>query len=208
MSRLRETPQALPVRAFPTGAIEQMRRDDWQRLLDAIFDTLQGPLAMDDLVAIITRLLGMQEEQPEPFHNDPNIQPGRWTETRDVLNRLWQAILQLRPRYRVAYLLNPSGGELDVFPWHGIATIRDIGQALALPATQYELLWLALPLTEEERRHAQTLQTSDQQFALLWRFLPLEDTLIAQVLGATRQQVINLRRLARDSLLRQLRVFR
>jgi hypothetical protein len=52
------------------------------------------------------------------------------------------------------------------------------------------------------------MRTPKEQFALLWTFLPLEDSLIAEVLHATRQQVINLRRVARDRLQQQLRAFR
>jgi hypothetical protein len=43
-----------------------------------------------------------------------------------------------------------------------------------------------------------------QEFAKLWNNLPLEDTTIAQNLGVTRQQVINLRKSARERLARRM----
>ena len=65
-------------------------------------------------------------------------EPDDWVETRDLLPQLWQIILQLRPRERCAYLLNPTG-EVGVFPWHGIASIRAIGATLHLTDKQYDI---------------------------------------------------------------------
>jgi hypothetical protein len=45
-------------------------------------------------------------------------------------------------------------------------------------------------------------------FGELWNELPLEDTRIAVILRITRQQVINLRRSARDRLARRLKLTR
>jgi hypothetical protein len=208
VSRLRETPESFVGPRVSGQRLEQMHRNDWQALLDAIFNALPAPLTLDDLVSIVSRLLHVQDENPAPFSPNPLPRPSSWTETRDTLRRLWQAILQLRPRCRVAYLLNPSGGELDVFPWHGIASIPDIGKALGLTEEHYAMLWTALPLDAAARHQAEGLRTPDEKFAMLWNFIPLEDRLIAQLLGASRQQVINLRRLARDSLMQQLQAVR
>lgn len=134
--------------------------------------------------------------------------PERLAETRETLHQLWKAILELPPCYRIAYVLNPTDGELDIFPWYGVASVRDIGMALALTPAQSTQLWQVLPLDDARRQDACAKQSTDGLFATLWTFLPFEDTLIALVLGATRQQVINLRRLARDRLARQLRASR
>ena len=45
----------------------------------------------------------------------------------------------------------------------------------------------------------------EDRFAELWNDLPLEDSAIAQLLGITRQQVINLRKTARERLARRMR---
>jgi hypothetical protein len=200
-------PHSLQMGALLTKPIEQLRREDWQRLLTALFNALRAPLTLDDLVALVTALFGMPDENAVPPPPPPPPGPGNQTAMRETLRRLWQAIVQLRARQRIAYLLNPSGGEIDIFPWHGIASISEIGQSLALTAEQYERLWTALPL-DETVHQGQAQRTPEEKFALLWKFLPLEDTLIAQLLDANRQQVINLRRVARDRLQQQLHVFR
>jgi hypothetical protein len=202
------TPQLLQMDALLTKPIGHLRREDWQRLLTALFKELGAPLTLDDLVALVTALFGLSDENvtPPPPLSPPG--PESQTEMRETLRWLWRAIVQLQPRQRIAYLLNPSGGELDVFPWHGIASISDIGKSLALTAEQYERLWASLPLDESIHHQVQVLRTPEEKFALLWKFLPLEDTLIAQVLHANRQQVINLRRVARDRLQQQLHAFR
>jgi hypothetical protein len=66
---------------------------------------------------------------------------------------------------------------IALLPMTGIASIRQIAEALAMPA---------------------------HEFAKLWNDLPLEDMTIAQQLGITRQQVINLRKSARERLARRM----
>jgi hypothetical protein len=46
-----------------------------------------------------------------------------------------------------------------------------------------------------------------ESFAELWNDLPLEDAKIAELLGLTRQQVINARKSGRERLTRRLRGF-
>ncbi|HUR82071.1 MAG TPA: hypothetical protein VM733_15000, partial [Thermoanaerobaculia bacterium] len=48
-------------------------------------------------------------------------------------------------------------------------------------------------------------EMSGQELAELWNELPLDDLRIAAALGVTRQQVINLRKSARERLRRRLR---
>jgi hypothetical protein len=67
-----------------------------------------------------------------------------------------------------------------VLPLTGIATIREMAAALEMPAAD---------------------------LATLWRDMPLEDARIAERLGLTRQQVINLRKSARLRLGRRMTAF-
>ena len=46
---------------------------------------------------------------------------------------------------------------------------------------------------------------SPESLAELWNRLPLEDTGLAEILDVTRQQVINLRKSARERLARRMR---
>jgi hypothetical protein len=205
LTRLHRASQTLDAETLPAKAVEWFRREDWDRLIHTIFEHLQTPLLFDDLVSLVADWLGIKEETSVPTFSRPFQNTSELIETRQVLRQLWHVILQLRPLERCAYLLNPSGGELEVFPWHGIASIRDIGSALHLTEAQYECLWLKLSMDDALRLEAGALCTPEEKFALLWNFLPLEDQLIAQLLGATQQQVINLRRLARDRMVRLMR---
>ena len=96
--------------------------------------------------------------------------------------------------------MNPPGkGELDVFSSYGIATIEEMSEVVALSEAQYESIWKDLNIPGNLR-----FNSSEEKFAHLWKILPLQDALIAQLLGATRQQVINLRKAACDRLRRRL----
>jgi hypothetical protein len=57
------------------------------------------------------------------------------------------------------------------------------------------------------RQLADVLQISVESFAEVWNDLPLEDAKIAELLGLTRQQVINARKSGRERLARRLKGF-
>jgi RNA polymerase sigma factor (sigma-70 family) len=101
---------------------------------------------------------------------------------RGKLEALWREIHALPSRQAAALLLSlrdEKGQEvISLFPLTGTATLRQIAAAIALPA---------------------------ERFAQLWSRLPLDDRTIADLLGASRQQVINLRKSARERLARRLR---
>lgn len=101
---------------------------------------------------------------------------------RHRLALLWQEIRRLPPRQVAALLLNlrddRGGNAVVLLPLTGIATLREIARALGLAA---------------------------EAFAEMWNRLPLEDAAIAELLGITRQQVINLRKSARERLTRRMR---
>jgi hypothetical protein len=99
------------------------------------------------------------------------------------LERLWSEILELPPRQRAALLLNlrddEGRGMIELWPQTGIAPMADLARAL--------------DMTEHALRE-------------LWPTLPRDDQWIAEQLGVTRRQVINLRKCARERLARRLRV--
>jgi RNA polymerase sigma factor (sigma-70 family) len=102
---------------------------------------------------------------------------------RDHLERLWNEIRELPPRQRAALLLNlrddEGRGMIELWPQTGIAPMAELARAL--------------DLTEGALRE-------------LWPTLPRDDQWIAERLGVTRRQVINLRKCARERLARRLRV--
>lgn len=192
----------------PSGKLRQLpddekflaliRRPDaeWQGaklkdLLAAIFDYAGGPVAFDDLVSVVAALLRVKDEPPtstEEAAGGVEIASGEdvaWrVEKRIFLERLWQEVRELPRGQRAALLLNlreaDGRGCLALFPATGVATLRQIADALELPA---------------------------ERFAELWPQLPLDDATIAGLLELTRQQVINLRKSARERLARRLKGF-
>jgi hypothetical protein len=193
--------------------VERMTPADWDSLFDSIFETLGAPAPLDELVNALAPLVGSvdaveaekkqeDEGQRDVLADAPSreLSPEDRLRVRLQLQRLWIEILQLKPRQRVAYLLNPTEGEIEVFPDNGIATIVEIGRSLALSNEQFDLLSKELPL--------ELPRTYDEKFAKLWNGLPLSDKLIARLLDATGQQVINLRKVARERLGKQMKNFR
>jgi hypothetical protein len=57
------------------------------------------------------------------------------------------------------------------------------------------------------RQLAAALEMSAESLAETWNELPMEDSRIAELLGLTRQQVINARKSGRERLARRLKGF-
>lgn len=162
--------------------------------LAALFEHLGGPVEFDEMVGALASLLGVRDQPFEslPEHEDVNAfpptagdsNPAWQIEKRIFLQRLWAELQQLPPNQRAALLLNlkDSGGFgcITLFPATGVATLRQLADALAMSA---------------------------DDFARLWNELPLEDARIAELLGLTRQQVINARKSGRERLARRLKGF-
>src|SRR5262249_10299037 len=98
------------------------------------------------------------------------------------LRALWDEIRRLPLRQRIALLFNlrddKGRGAIGLFPLLNVASIQMIAETLEMPV---------------------------EELARLWNRLTLEDALIAERLGATRQQVINLRKAARQRLAKRTR---
>jgi hypothetical protein len=187
--------------------VDEMGPRDWEAPLRAIFDALQAPAALGDLVAMLAgRAIAAVEQDTELIEmGDPRPTPEHQAGVQELLEAVWQALLEIQVRWRRAFLLNPPRGfEVDVFPANGIADIEEIGAALGIVDREYEILWNALALAAAERQEAAGL-AGPRRFAVLWRYLPLRDAVIALILGKDAQYVINLRRLARDELAERLR---
>lgn len=123
------------------------------------------------------------EDRPLPG-DPPDPEPSAATrvEERSSLHQLWREIRLLPARQALALLLNlrdeGRGNAIVLLPLTGVASLREIARAVGL---------------EPER------------LAELWPRLPLDDATIAEILGTSRQQVINLRKAARERLSRRLR---
>ena len=155
-------------------------------LLGRIFAAFGGPLPFDELVGIVAYFWGVDDPPAAPETSAREVQsndfdPGMRMELRQWLAQLWTEIRELPRSQRVALLLNLRAGDaapaVTLLPVTGVASIRTIGETLELPP---------------------------EAFAGLWNSLPLDDLAIATMLGVTRQQVINLRKSARERLVRRI----
>jgi hypothetical protein len=175
---------------------QQDERNDLAALVGAIFRKVGGPVELDGLVTVVAALWGIREpgdskasasnENADPLGLLPS--PGVDAETviiqRSKLAGLWKEMCELPVRQRCALLLNlrdeSGNGVIETLPYSGvaIASIRQVAAALEMPASE---------------------------LAALWNLLPLDDVTIAHRLGITRQQVINLRKCARERLGRRLK---
>jgi RNA polymerase sigma factor (sigma-70 family) len=186
-------PHAL-ARAGLTSVAAQ--RKNLPEMVATIFNCIAAPVEMDDLVNVVADLCGIKDQQERrlPVEDeqegarfielvpDPRSGVASEVELRIYLQRLWSEICQLPPRQRAALLLNLSDAEgrdvIALLPITGIATPRQIAETVEMPP---------------------------EQFAALWNDLPMDDATIARHLAVTRQQVINLRKSARQRLARRMR---
>lgn len=168
--------------------------DELADLLEAIFGRVGGPARLEELTGLVAELLGVSdrggaahpEELPdaEALRGDGAAADADFAvelERRSYLRRLWAEITQLPRMQRAALLLNlrdAQEGVIALLPLAGVATIRQIAEQVGLPP---------------------------EEFASLWGRLPLEDRAVAELLGVTRQQVINLRKAARARLGRRMK---
>jgi len=158
-------------------------------LIASIHTLLGNARGWVEIGVLITALFdgaSMQDPVFTPAENvdlpaPPAPDPAGGDDWRGALERAWREIAILPPRQRAALLLHlreeDGGSGLARLVLAGIATLATLAEALELtPAA----------------------------LADLWPSLPLDDVRIAQRLGATRQQVINLRKSARARLSRRL----
>lgn len=171
-------------------AATDVSKAELAELLQAVFRHAGAPVRLDDLLSVVAVLQGVRdrvnvsrdERDSDGREGEIDVSPGFATEVerRSYLRRLWEEISQLPPLQRAALLLNlrdAHEGLIALLPLAGVATVRQIADAVGIP---------------------------DEKFAGLWNDLPLEDAAIARLLGVTRQQVINLRKAARARLRRRM----
>jgi hypothetical protein len=185
-------------------------------MMEAIFAWVDSPIELDDLVMIIFDLKGLAKNVIVSIDHEgegrlakklaalnlpQDLEEERRADLEKYLQCLWAGIVNLKSKeQRIAYLLNFDGAGygLKLFQMFGVARLRRIGEALNLSDEHFAYLWSQFG--EEARRVAEGLEDYDRKFALLWGSLPVEDKIIAGMLGIKRQRVINLRRKARGHL--------
>ena len=187
---LRNNPSEFKETAL-AGDLWRMSTSD---MMAAIFAWVETPVKLNDLIYVIADLWGIRdqpasnqsrEEGRDSQHDRfaaTQISFATEIEQRVFLQRVWAEVAQLPRPQRCALLLNltesPGHGVIALLPILGIASVREI---------------------------AETLGFTQEQLAEIWNSLPLNDEAIASHLGVTRQQVINLRKSARERLVRRLK---
>ncbi|MEW6209302.1 MAG: hypothetical protein AB1631_13105 [Acidobacteriota bacterium] len=174
---------------FATRALDRLNP---AHVVSAVFDLADAPIEIDELVGLMAEVWGVRDAPPQSVSeaaglarvNQLSSDGQRLDEVFDHrarLRRVWEEILQLPIRQRAALLLNlrdeQGGAAIALLPLLRLASIDEI---------------------------AAVLEISAEEMAEVWNELPLEDAAIASRLGATRQQVINLRKCARSRLARRL----
>jgi hypothetical protein len=174
------------------GCLAASERTDIQKTALAVLNLFGRPVELDDLVGIVAEVAGVKDLPSAPIMNVRGQRADVASEARGgfdnavecrlYLEKLWQEIAGLPPRQRVALLLNlkdPEGENgLELFSLTGVANLAKIAQAVEMGAAE---------------------------LAGVWNELPFEDSIIASRLQLTRQQVINLRKCARQRLARRMK---
>jgi hypothetical protein len=166
-----------PTRKTICGDAVWARSRETARVVEAILEECTGPMRFEDLVEQVARHWSISD-RPAPAENaSVEIRLVR----RDGLKALWSEISRLPLTQRISLLLNmrdeKGGAALTLLPITGVATLAQI---------------------------AKILEMSVEELAQLWNGLPVDDLRIAERLRLNRQQVINLRRSARERLKRAL----
>lgn len=189
-------------RAFSRGTISRPDLGDRKNaydLLSAVFSWAGEPVELDLLTGVVAEWWGVTDETVEVGAEvgaregeegrgvqlaDTRPEPSAEAELRAYLERLWREVVALPPRQRAALLLNLRDEQgracVDLWTLTGVADARAVAEALGM---------------------------SVEEFAALWNELPLDDKRIAAHLTLTRQQVINLRKSARERLSRRMKGF-
>jgi hypothetical protein len=150
--------------------------------LEKVLAPLPGPVFLDEVTAYFGQFEGniAKIERFDEAWTVEGSNLAREMDMRASLANLWGEIRELPRNQRVALLLNLrdhiGDSALRLFPALGLATIRQLAQALEMEAGE---------------------------LAEIWGKLPLEDLELAEMLGLSRQQVINLRKSARQRLARR-----
>jgi hypothetical protein len=160
-------------------------RDRVGDAIEVLLAATGAAVTLDDLARALAELWNVADIAPPTLVSpaaDPTVTHDVRLEGRQYLEIVWGEILELPPAQRAALLLNlrdaDGGNAIALFTLLGIATLDAIAIAMNVPV---------------------------DELAAMWNRLPLDDLTIASMLGVKRQQVINLRKSARERLARRMR---
>jgi hypothetical protein len=167
----------------------QIKSDEF---LGALFERSAEPIGFDEVVKIAAEMWHIHDPPIESIDTGYLERDHQFTsseprvdlvlEQRLFFEQVWREACQLPVLQRAALLLNlkdsRDGGVISFLPFLGVASKEELARLLEMPYADFQKVW---------------------------NELPLDDSRIAQMFGITRQQVINLRKTARERLARRMR---
>src|SRR5262245_5833810 len=179
-------------------------RAAWRRLFVGIFISVGATLRLDDVIAVIRTVTNEPEfrgiELDELESHEPS--PAVRVRSREELGLTFTEIASLPRAQRVALLLNSIDAELDQFAFSGVASLQEFAAILEVTLKEFAILSRVVPAFGAEIATAP--MSLVEQFAALWRHVPLDGRAIAAMLGLTPREVMNRRSAARQRLHRRL----
>jgi RNA polymerase sigma factor (sigma-70 family) len=173
---------------LPASWNDDIGRAQIIRALDQVFDHGRKPVELERLVEKVAELLQLPVSPAQAARSE-RIDETASAESsllyRSALGEVWREVDLLPPRQRIALLLS----------------LRDENGS----AITSEIILLRIATFDQL---AAAVELSPEDLAAVWDQLPLPDTAIAERLDLSRQQVINLRKSARDRLGRRLSFLR
>jgi hypothetical protein len=163
---------------------DSLERPRITRALDHIFGHVRKPVALEQLVDTIAELFQLpvtplQAGRSERIDQTASIESS--LVIRSALVEVWREVELLPPRQRIALLLG----------------LRDeTGSSVTSLLIHLRIVTFAAL--------AAAVELSSDELSVIWDHLPLSDLAIAERLDLSRQQVINLRKSARERLGRRL----
>lgn len=159
-------------------------RPEITRALDQVFDCVRKPVELERLVEKVAELFQLPVSPPQAAQGervDETASAESSMVYRSALLEVWREVDLLPPRQRIALLLS----------------LRDENGS----AITSLLIFLRIVTFDQL---AAAVELSAEELGAIWAQLPLSDMVIAERLALNRQQVINLRKSARERLGRRL----
>jgi RNA polymerase sigma factor (sigma-70 family) len=181
-------PGTMPVLTADIASVAAADPQRTAKGIGAVFAHTGAPMLLDGLVTLLGEMWSVTDLHGVVGSDEvasAAAGPAAQYESRQYLAKVWEEVRTLRQPQRAALLLN----------------LRDSDGRNAVA-----LLLLARIATAEQI--AEAIGITPRRLTEIWNDLPLDDLSIASMLGGTRQQVINLRKAARERLTRRMNLDR
>jgi DNA-directed RNA polymerase specialized sigma24 family protein len=152
-----------PASYFPDCARQEQ---DVLRLVKSTFEFVGAPIALDDLVDVVSDILRINDKTAcaEQGAQLDKAADGMWSDAESIfaeridkqayLKQVWREVCDLPSEQRAAMLLNLKDGKGSditvVLVSSGVATISEMAEALSISIEEFLDLWNKLPLSDAD----------------------------------------------------------